>query len=88
MATRDVRLPVPTFNDFLDLDPDEGEVDQVLACLDYLKDHPESYRVPFAPYLEYPPTWVYKCGRFLIEYSFDETHLDIVGILLEEDYQA
>jgi hypothetical protein len=88
MGTRDVRFPVPEFNAFLDLDPEDYEIDGVTSCLERLQNDPHADLVPFAPYHEYRQCWVIECGRFLIVYSFDDVHLDIVIILVKEDYQT
>jgi hypothetical protein len=73
MSERDVRFPYSEFLKFLELDPEDDEVEIVSGCLASLKIDPEQGEpIPFAQYHEYPHCRAQDCGRFLIVYSFTE----------------
>lgn len=87
MQERDVRFPVAEFTAFLQFNPDNREIDLLYDCLESARGDPgRGDLVPFDQYLKYPRCRVRECGRFLVVYTYDEENLEVVEILLSEDY--
>jgi hypothetical protein len=82
---REVRFPVSALTSFLKLDPQPEEVDAVVNCLKALNGGTvEGETVPFG---QYHNCRAIECGRFLIVYTFDESVLFPVVVLLGSEYE-